>query len=78
MENYALFSLPLIFTTFLYAYTLSNILYIVEPSGNIISNDHGTFIHIFMHRYYPIFKKIYIKPFFGSMLSFYFPMYLLS
>ena len=36
VENYALFSLPLISTKHLYTYTLSNILYLREPSGNII------------------------------------------
>ena len=72
LENYALFSLPLIFTIFLYAYTLSNILYIVEPSGNIISNDHGTFIHIFMHRYYPIIKRYILNRFFGQCYRFIF------
>ena len=54
LENYALFLLPPIFTKTVYTYTLSNIIYLEEPSGNIISNHHGTFIHIFMHGYYPI------------------------
>ena len=49
LENYALFSLPPIFTTILYTYPLRNIIYLGEPSGDIISNYHGTFIHIFMH-----------------------------
>ena len=48
LDNYALFSLPLIFT---------KQLYLVEPSGNIISNYHGTFIQIFMHAYSPIYKN---------------------
>ena len=53
LENYALFSLPSIFTKKLYTYTLSNILYLGKPPGNIISNYHRTFIHICMHAYYP-------------------------
>ena len=56
LDNYALFSLPLIFTNILYTYTLRYIIYLGEPSGNIISNYHGTFIHIYMHWYDPIFK----------------------
>ena len=32
-------------------------MYLGEPSSNIISNYHGTFIHIFMHGYYPIYQK---------------------
>ena len=36
LENYALFLLPLIFTKYLYTYTLINILYLEEPLGNII------------------------------------------
>ena len=79
LDNYALFSLPPIFTNNLYTYTLRYIIYIVEPSGNIISNYHGTFIHIFMHLYYPNLK-IYIlnRFFYRSILPFYLPMYLLS
>ena len=49
LENYALFSLPPIFTNILYTYPLSYIIYLGEPSGNIILNYHGTFIHIYMH-----------------------------
>ena len=80
LENYALFSLPSIFTNILYTYPLSYIVYLGEPSGNIISNYHGTFIHIYMHWYDPMFK-IYIwnsffprlmLPFFLS-LSFFLP-----
>ena len=56
LENYALFSLPPIFTTILYTYPLSYIIYLGEPLGSIISNYHGTFIHIFMDTYDPIFK----------------------
>ena len=78
-ENYALFSLPPIFTKILYTYLISNILYRGEPSGNIISNDYVTFIHIFMHIYNPINIYIYIlNRFFRSMLPFYLPMFLLS
>ena len=62
LENYALFSLPTIFTTILYAYPLRHIIYLGEPSGNIILNYHGTFIHIFMHGYYPIYQKKISKP----------------
>ena len=29
----------------------------IRASGNIISNYHGTFMHIFMHRYCPIYQK---------------------
>ena len=57
LEKYALFSLPPNFTTILYTYPLSYIIYLGEPSGNIISNYHGTFIHIFMHWYERILKK---------------------
>ena len=59
LTNYALFSLPPIFTKNIYTYTLSNIIYLGKPLGNIFSNYHGTFIHIFMHGYYPILN-IYI------------------
>ena len=64
----------------LYTYPLRNIIYLGEPSGNIKSNYHGTFIHIYMRWYDPIFK-IYISnsflprlilPFFMS-LSFFLP-----
>ena len=57
LDNYALFSLPPIFRNILYTYTLRYIIYLLEPSDNIISNYHGTFIHIFMHGYYPIRHK---------------------
>ena len=49
LENYALFSLPPISTTIIYKYPLMYIIYLGEPSGGIITNYHGTFIHIFMH-----------------------------
>ena len=49
LENYALISLPPIFTNNLYTYTLSYITYLGEQSGDIISNSHCTFIRIFMH-----------------------------
>ena len=49
LENYALFLLPPIFTNILYTYPLRYIIYLGEPSGNIILNYHGTFIHIYMH-----------------------------
>ena len=49
LENYALFLLPPIFTNILYTYPLSYMIYLGEPSGNIILNYHGTFIHIYMH-----------------------------
>ena len=62
LENYALFSLPPIFTTILYAYPLRYIIYLGEPSGNTITNYHGTVIHIFMHGYYPIYQKKFPKP----------------
>ena len=46
---------PAFFLTVLYSYTLRNKIYLREPSGNIISNCHGTFIHVFMHWYDPIY-----------------------
>ena len=49
LEKYTLISLPPIFTNILYTYTLRYIIYLGEPSCNIISNHHGTYIHIFMH-----------------------------
>ena len=58
LENYTLFSLRSIFTNIFYTYPLRNIIYLGELSGNIISNYHGTFIHIFMHWYDPIYKNI--------------------
>ena len=57
LENYALCSVPPIFTTILYTYPLRFIIYLEEPSGNIIMNYHGTFIHIFIHGYYPAYQK---------------------
>ena len=56
------FLVTLNFYNILHTYALSNILYLGEKSVNLISNYHGTFIHIFMYRYYHIKKKI--KPFF--------------
>ena len=56
LKNCALFSLPTIFTNNLYTYTLIYIIYPVEPSGNIISNYHGAFIHISIHGYDHNFK----------------------
>ena len=67
LENYAIFSLPPIFTTILYTYPLIYITYLEEPSGNIISNDHGIFIQIYMHWYDPIFKNINETVVFSSM-----------
>ena len=64
LENYALLSLPPIFTKHLYTYILSNILFLGEPSGDIISNYHGTLINIFMYAYYPIYQKKHFKPLF--------------
>ena len=43
----------------IYTYTLRYIIYLGEPSGNIISIYHGTFIHIFIYWYDPK-SKIYI------------------
>ena len=48
----------------IYTYTLIYIIYLGEPSGNTISNPHGTFIHIFMHGYNPNFKKYILNVFF--------------
>ena len=50
------------FPTILYRYSLKYIIYLGEPSGNIISNYHVTFIHIFIHGYYPIYQKKFSKP----------------
>ena len=66
LENCALFSLPLIFTNILYTYSLRYIIYLGEPSGNIILNYRVTFIHIYMHCYDPMFKNIYETVFFLS------------
>ena len=74
LENYALFSLPPIFTTILYTYPLRYIIYLGKPSGNIISNYHGTSIHIFMHGYYHICTQEKSNSFFLSMLKFYLPL----
>ena len=68
LENYALFSLPPIFTNTLYTYPLRYIIHLGEPSGNIISNYHGKFIHICIHWYDPIFKKIYETVFFPWLI----------
>ena len=38
--------LPPILTKYIYKYSLGYIIYLGEPSGNIISNYHGIFIHI--------------------------------
>ena len=62
LENYALFLLPPIFTTILYTYIFRYMINLGEPSGNILSNYHGTFLHIFMHGYYPIYQKKIPKP----------------
>ena len=64
LENYALCSLPPIFTNILYTYSLRDIIYIGEPSDSITSNYHGTFILICMHWYDPMFKYIYEIVFF--------------
>ena len=69
LDNYVLFSVPMIFTKYIYKYTLSDILYLGKPSGNIILNYHGTFIHIFMHRYYPIYQKKIFKTFFFHIIA---------
>ena len=60
LENSEGFSLPHIFTKKNYIYALHYIIYLGEPSGNIISNYYRTFIHISMHGYDPILK-IYIN-----------------
>ena len=59
LENYTLFLLLPIFTNNLYTYSLRYIIYLGEPSGNIILNYHGTFIHMFMH-WYDTSLNIYI------------------
>ena len=40
----------------LYTYTLRDIIYLGEPSGNIISNYHGTFIHIYIEGESPMWR----------------------
>ena len=65
LENYEWFSLPLLLSKKLQTDTLSNIIYLGEPLGNILSNLHDTFIHIFMHGYYPIYQRKIPKPFFS-------------
>ena len=45
------------FYNILYTYTLIKILYLGDPSGNTIRNNHGTFIYICMHGYYHICEK---------------------
>ena len=69
LENYVLFLLPPNFTTILFTYPLSYIIYLGEPSGNIISDYHGTSIHIFMHGYYPIYEKKFSKPSFSWFIQ---------
>ena len=71
LENYALFSLPLIYKNILYTYPLRYIIYLGEPSGNTIWNYHSTFIQIFMHGYYSIHQKKNPKPSFSLFLIFY-------
>ena len=36
---------------YIYIYIFRYIIYLGEQSGNVISNLHGTFLHIFMHQY---------------------------
>ena len=57
LENYALLSLPPIFTIVFNTYPLRYIIYLGEPSGKIISNCHGTLIQIYMHWYDVMFKR---------------------
>ena len=80
LENCALFLLPLIFTNILYPYALMHIIYLGEPTGNIISNDHGTFILLCMYWFDPILKKYKWNSFFSLInlsvflvLSFFLP-----
>ena len=49
LKNHALFLLPPIFTRKLYTYKYSYIIYLGEPPGYIILNEHVTFIHILIH-----------------------------
>ena len=58
---------PRFLQLFLYPYPLRYMIYLVEPLGNIISNCHGRFIHIFMHWYDPIFKIYEWNSRFSSM-----------
>ena len=79
LENYALFSLPPIFTNILYTYPLSHIIHIGEPLGSIISNDHCICIHIYMHWYDPMFKRYTRNIFFPwLMLPFFVPLFFLA
>ena len=64
LKNYAIFLSPPIFTNNIYTYILRYMMYLGEPSGNIIKNYHCTFIEIFMHGYDPSLKKI--NPFPGQ------------
>ena len=70
LNPYALFSLPPIFTKNIFTYTLSYTIYLGEPWGNIISNHHGIFIHIFMHGYDPSFKIYILTVCFGQYCRF--------
>ena len=45
------------FPTIIYIYPLRYIIYLEEPLGDIISNYHGTFVHLYMHWYYTIYLK---------------------
>ena len=49
LEKYALFLLPPIFTNILYKNPLRYKIHLGKLSGNIISNYHGTFVHIYKH-----------------------------
>ena len=45
------------FPTILYTYPLRYIIYLRELLVNIISNYHGTFIHLYMHWYDSVYKR---------------------
>ena len=50
-----------------YIYTLNYIICLGEPSGNIISNYHDTFIHISMNGYDPNLKIHILNRFFVNV-----------
>ena len=72
LKNDTLFSLLPIFTKYIYTYTLRYIIYLRQPSGNIISNYHGTFIHIVMHGYDPNLNKYILNRFFSVNVAVFF------
>ena len=69
MENYALFSLPPVFTNIIYIYALRYIIYLGEPSGvtRIMHNspNRGVNYHIFQNKgNYPVIPIYYGRIYF--------------